>query len=291
MLFVSPQGRVAYWAGWTLLGLSKEQYTAVHNTFMILFVTMSVWHTVLNWRPIVGYLKNRAHKLRIFTPESAVALALTALFLGGTLMGLSPFRQFLAAGASVKAYWETSAGAPPWGHAEESTLDRFCRGMEDAERVESQRLIAVDCSQAVEALRAGGMTVTGTDQRIIEIARTNATTPQALARIIMTVARPLTPDEAAARMAEFRAVRFQRPRSGLGRMTLASYAEAYGYDLAEIRRILGAAGYEVDPEGTFRSEATRLGTDPEGLIEVLNSPAAANTSPGNPGAPGRAVEG
>jgi hypothetical protein len=53
-------------------------------------------------------------------------------------------------------------------------------------------------------------------------------------------------------------------------MTLASYAQEYGYSLAEIQKILGDAGYALDPEATLREEATRVGTDPEGLIEILN---------------------
>jgi len=271
MLFLSPQGRVAYWSGWTLLGLSKEQYTAVHTTFMLLFVAAGVWHIVLNWRPIVGYLKNRAHKVRVFTPEFGVALALSAFFLVGPLLGVFPFRQFLDAGEEVKAYWEASAGSPPWGHAEESTLDRFCRGMEDFERVESGRFVSLDCDAAIEVLRASGLTVSGAGQRIVDIADANGTTPQVVAELVMRVARPLTPEEAAARLVTPAEARYLRPYSGLGRMTLASYAEEYGYDLPKLRRILSAAGLDVAPDRQLREEADRLGTDPEALIEALNA--------------------
>ena len=44
----------------------------------------------------------------------------------------------------------------------------------------------------------------------------------------------------------------------------------YGYDLAEIQDILAAAGLDIEPDARLREEATRLGTDPEGLVEVLN---------------------
>lgn len=30
VLYLTPQGRVAYWADWRLLGLSKEQWGAIH---------------------------------------------------------------------------------------------------------------------------------------------------------------------------------------------------------------------------------------------------------------------
>jgi hypothetical protein len=80
-----------------------------------------------------------------------------------------------------------------------------------------------------------------------------------------------SPSEAAARIhTTGTEARFKRPLSRLGQFTLASYAEQYGYDLAEIRSILAAAGYELDPEARLRDEAARLGTDPEGIFEALN---------------------
>jgi len=272
MLFLSPQGRVAYWSGWTLLGLTKDQFSAVHTTFMVLFLTVGIWHIVLNWKPITGYLKDRSRQIRIFTPESTVALALGALFLVGPLAGLPPFKQFLDAGVEVKDYWEAASGSPPWGHAEENSLQRFCRGMEDFERLESRRLVAIDCDAALAQIRAEGLAVEGLDQRLVDIAETNGTTPQAVAAMVMSVARPLAPEEAAAALIpSIEDVRFQRPYSGLGRMTLTEYAAEYGYDLAEIQRVLLAAGWELGPDARLRDEAGRLGTDPEGIVDVLNA--------------------
>jgi hypothetical protein len=271
LLFVSPQGRVAYWSRWTLFGLTKDEYSAIHTTLMVLFLVVGIWHTVLNWKPITAYLKNRSRQLRPMTPELGVAAMLTAVFVVGPLAGFFPFRQFLDAGADVKDYWEASSGAPPWGHAEENSLARFCRGMEDFERLESQRLVAIDCDAALASIRAEGIVVGGTGERLVDIAEANGTTPKAIAALVMSVAREVTPQELAARLQpDPSPARFQRPYSGLGRMTLASYAQEYGYSLPELQRILGDAGYALDPEATLRDEASRLGLDPEGIIDVLN---------------------
>lgn len=271
MLFLSPQGRIAYWAGWRVFGLTKDQFSAIHTTFMVLFLTVGIWHIVLNWRPITGYLKDRSRKIRILTPESAVALVLTVLFLAGPLTGLFPFRQFLDAGEAVKVYWENSEGAPPWGHAEENALQRFCRGMEDYHRLEHQEMIRIDCEDALVALRREGLAVDGLNQSLLEISEVNGTTPQAVSAIILAVARPMTADEAASALAPPRqSPSFQRPYSGLGRMTLREYAEEYRYDLTEILRLLEEAGLLLDPDEILRVEASRLHTDPEGVISVLN---------------------
>jgi hypothetical protein len=238
---------------------------------MVLFLTVGVWHIVLNWKPIMGYLKNRSKQVRIITPESSLALFLALAFLVGPLAGLPPFKQFLDAGGGVKEYWEATSGSPPWGHAEENSLQRFCRGMEDFERLENQRLMAIDCDEALARLRSEGLAVEGLNQRLVDVAEANATTPQALAGLIMEVARPVTPQEAAeALLPPVQEARFRRPYSGLGRMTLGEYAAEFGYDLGEIRGILSEAGLQIDPQAPLRDEATRLGTDPEGIIEVLN---------------------
>jgi len=280
MLFVSPQGRVAYWAGWKMLGLSKDQYSEVHTTFMILFLVTGIWHIVLNWKPIVGYMKNRSKQVRFFTPESTLAMLLTAAFLVGPLAGLFPFRQYLDAGADVKAYWESNSGSPPWGHAEENSLQRFCRGMEDFERLENGRLVIIDCDAALEALRSAGLQVVGLSQRLVDMAEANNTTPRAVAEIVMGVARPATPEEVAAGLSALfssgdslaaDSALYRKPYSGLGRMSLREYGQEYGYDVDTMVGILESAGLSVNPDATLREEATRLGTDPEGLISVLNA--------------------
>lgn len=274
MLFFSPQGRVAYWSGWRLLGLSREQYVALHTTFMVLFVVVGVWHIVLNWKPIVNYLKDRTKRVRVLTPEFSIALALGGLFFVGTLAGLFPFQQFLGIGEAVKDYWEATNGSPPWGHAELSPLDRFCRGMEDFERLENQRLVTIDCNEALVALREAGIEVEEDSQQLIEIARANSTTPQALTEIVLSVAKPRAPDADVVSSPEPSGP-FVMPYSGLGRLTLREYTEKYGADLDLALSILRGRGVDIDADARLRDEATRVGTDPEGIILWLNEGARA----------------
>ncbi len=296
MLFLSPQGRVAYWAGWTLFGLTKDQYSAVHTTVMVLFLTTGIWHIVLNWRPIVGYLKDRSKKIRVFTPESSVALGLSLAFLIGPLVRVPPFEQFLNAGEDIKAYWESTRGSPPWGHAEESRLDAFCRRIVDFQRWEGEGAVIVDCEEAQVALVGAGMVLEGPTQQLIDIAQANGTTPQAIADIVLSVARPATPEEVAAGStggqgrgagqgtgsgagsgfgagsgSDAPAGPFAHPPSGLGRITLREYAQEFGYDLEELLAILAGKGLEIDPDDRLREAATGLGVDPSGIIDALNS--------------------
>ncbi len=272
MLFFSPQGRVAYWSDWRMLGLSKVQFTAVHTTFMVLFLVGGIWHIVLNWKPITNYLKDRTKKVRFSTPEFSIALVLCCVFFIGALVGFFPFKQFLDFGEGIKSYWERTSGSPPWPHAELARLDRFCRGMEDYERLEHQRLVSIDCAEALTALRAAGIEVEDESEQLIDIANANSTTPQALAAIVLTVAkpRPALSDEADARDDEGP---FVLPYSGLGRMTLREYADKYDADLELAHSILRDKGLDLDPDKALRGEANRFDTSPDGIILLLNEAA------------------
>lgn len=277
MLFVAPEGRVAYWSAWTMFGLSKEDYGALHTTFMTLFLVAGIWHITYNWKPILHYFKERTGKVRVVTPEFYTVLAIGAFFFVGTLTGVSPFRQFLELESGVKAYWEITNGAPPWGHAEESPLDRFCRRMEDFERVENQRLITIDCTEALARLDAAGIHVESLSQPLIEIARANSTTPQTIAEIVLSVATPRSQQADVAKSGE--SGLFVQPYSGLGRMTMRQYAERYDTDLEQMLSILRGQGLSIDPDRKLREEASRFQTDPEGVIELLNASMHATPGP------------
>lgn len=275
LLFFSPQGRVANWGGWMMLGLTREQYVAVHTAFMVLFLAAAIWHIVLNWKAFVHYLRNRAKKVRVFTPEFTTAFVLCLVVFAGTLIGLPPFQQLLNAGEGIKAYWEGTEGSPPWGHAEESRFDRFCLRMEDYVRIEEQRQVIIDCDLAVGALREAGIQVEDQSQTLLDIARANGTTPQVMAEIVVGVATEGRREVGV----EEHAGPYAMPYSGLGRMTMREYAERYETDLETILTILRESGVELDADARLREEATRLGKDPEGIITLLNEGAGNGRTP------------
>jgi len=58
VLFISPPGRVANWTNWSVLGLRKSEWGGIHIWFGLLFLMVSVWHLVLDWRPMLNNFKN-----------------------------------------------------------------------------------------------------------------------------------------------------------------------------------------------------------------------------------------
>ena len=95
VLFIVPAGRVAFWSGWRLWLLGKEQWAAVHLNLGVLLLVMMVLHVWLNWAALVSYLKRRARGLKWLSPEFAAALILSLLVCSGTLADVPPFGSLL----------------------------------------------------------------------------------------------------------------------------------------------------------------------------------------------------
>ena len=129
MLFIVPQGRVAYWSNWHLFGLSKGQYGELHTTSMVLFLILASLHIYYNWKPIVSYLKDKTKKVTFTKKEFLIALLINVVFVVGTLVPIQPFKGFLSMGEKIKDNWTKTYGEPPYGHAEETKLSVFCRKM------------------------------------------------------------------------------------------------------------------------------------------------------------------
>ena len=91
ILYVVPQGRVAYWADWRFLGLSKTEWGNLHINLGLLFLIALVLHIYYNWKPLMSYLKDKARKMKVFTSEFNVALVITILFIIGTYFLAAPF--------------------------------------------------------------------------------------------------------------------------------------------------------------------------------------------------------
>ena len=63
VLYITPEGRIAYWTNWMLFGLGKTDYNNLHTTTSFLFILSSIMHVYLNCKSIVDYLKNRLRKI------------------------------------------------------------------------------------------------------------------------------------------------------------------------------------------------------------------------------------
>ena len=110
IMYISPQGRVANWTGWSVLGLSKQQWIAVHTTMALLFVIGSCFHVYFNWQALVCYfvLKRRLHLKR----EMIGAVAVVTVVFAGTVFQIPPFSSIIALNGHAKGHWEHQNSTP-----------------------------------------------------------------------------------------------------------------------------------------------------------------------------------
>lgn len=247
VLFLTPQGRVAYWSEWHLWGLTKEAWGSMHILLSFLFLVAGIVHIVLNWRPIALYLRDRKQRMRVITPEFVVSAILTALFTAGPLLGWLPFRWVMDLNTYAKDHGSRTYGEPPYGHAEQSSLQAFTQKT------------GMDLEKAQALLRGHGIAFEGPQQRLQDIAKRNHLTPQQVYLVMkdaetVKVSKGQLPEEVA---------------PGLGRKTLEELCKEYNLELARVRSILESRQMNVRTDQPMRALAEANGTGPHELYAVI----------------------
>jgi len=259
VLFIVPHGRIAYWMEWTFLGLTKEQWGDIHSLGMFLFLVAGILHTYFNWKPLIGYLKNRAGTSFALRPELIVATLIAILFVVSSITHLKPLSYFLDLGADIKDSWVKSpADEPPFGHAEILSFKVFCK----------KTRIPLD--DALSALEEAGMKEVSASKLLVEIARANDMSSRDLYQKIQHLERPyqvLVSSKDAEMTSE--AVEETFAGTGIGRKTIRDIAGDLGKDPATMEARLERKGMSFEPGQSVKQITTRNGLSTP--IEVMKA--------------------
>ncbi len=248
ILFIVPQGRIAYWGDWQLWGLSKTHWGNLHTNAGFLMLIAASLHVYYNWRPITSYMKNKAREVRVFTPNFNAALAVTAFVAVFTLMELPPLSLIQTMGDTIKDNGAEKMGEPPYGHAEESGLRIFLRN------------VGLDSEVAQTNMAAAGIEVDDPNMVMADLAHANGMSPQALYEIMRG------PEDQ--RSTEAKAIPTTMP-TGSGRLTLEGFCDQYNRDLGEAVKILEAVGLQVDPQLSLKDIAADNEVEALDLLDHL----------------------
>ena len=178
MLFVRPEGSLARWVGWSVLGLDKAQWEAVHIVFVSVLVLTSLVHVWFNWSAIVAYIRQNAaragapRRLGLPSGEFLAAIGVVLTVLAGTLAETQPFTEMLALRAAVKDGAFAAAVPPPAPNADRHTFADLCRAASIPE------------AQALARARSQGINVPNTAMTIADIARGHNLSPEAVFQAI-----------------------------------------------------------------------------------------------------------
>jgi hypothetical protein len=246
ILYVTPQGKIAFWANWKILGLGKEQWGALHTNLGLLFIISSLIHTILNWNPIVAYMKDKTKQLKVFTIDFNIALILTLFIVLFTLLELPPINTVQEFKHSLKEAAAAEYGEPPYGHAEASPLRSFCKRT------------GLDLKDSLKKLEKAAFKSVSAEATLAEIANANGITPQQVYMVI-------TPDPVAGEVKEMP----MSPGMGFGRKTLDKICEGYGLDLQATIDGLRGLGIDVSAESSMKEIAEKNDTDPHALYESI----------------------
>ena len=237
VLYIVPQGRVAYWADWHLWGLSKTEWGNIHINLGLLFLFSLFLHIYYNWKPLVSYLKNKGRRFRLFTREFNIALIVTLAFAAGTYLMIPPFSWVMALNDHFKESGAATYGEPPYGHAELSSLQTLAKRMN------------LDLEKSMNLLEKAGYRVADASETLASIGRRHEVTPQQIFMVIQpakTDAGPRTGEKAGLP---------ESPVPGTGNATLADFCVQYRLNMKTVVRRLGDRGIKAAEAATLKQIA------------------------------------
>jgi hypothetical protein len=256
ILYIVPQGRVAYWADWRLWGFTKEQWGNIHIVNGLLFLLSLFLHIYYNWRPIVSYMKNKAKALKIFTKEFNVALGLTFMFTFGTLIEVPPFQWVLDLNGYIKDAAAVKYGEPPYGHAELSALKTFAKKQ------------GLDLKESMASLKSAGMKFDSEKQTLKDIARQNNVSPQ-------QVYIAMKPVESVSKTTSLP----DSPPPGFGKRNLADICQEYQLNVKAVVRGLAEKNIKTDTDMTIKSIAEAHSVGPMDVFEAIKEITTSSQAP------------
>jgi len=230
ILYIAPSGRVAHWTNWTIWGLTKDQWAAVHTIFGYVLLLIIVMHLYFNWKIFVNFLWSKAKKVVNLKWELALSFVVCLVIFFGSIWYIPPFSTVMAIGEHFKRGWEQSEARAPMAHAELLTLSDFAES------------INVPVDQITEILKSRGYTFDGIHQTVGAIAQTNKVSPSKLYEdITATGVIPVSSKNAAG--------------SGMGKKTLRVICEEEGLSLDKVLSRLKEQGIEAKPDDRLKDLA------------------------------------
>ena len=229
VLYIMPKGKVAYFTGWTLFGIDKDGWDALHIVFGMLIVIVAIWHIVYNWKIMKKYLLQK---------ESLYALIITLGISAGTLMNIQPFKSILDLQDAIKSSWEDQKVEIPIAHAELLTLKEFCKKLN------------INLDSAVNKLKAKNYKF-NIDETLKSISRNNNSSPVKIYGIIKSN------------------VYKTETRYGYGRMSLKEICKKEGIKIDECLAKLNKQGIKANPDDKLKDLAFSHNLTPLDIIKII----------------------
>jgi len=176
-LYLRPEGSVARWIDWRLLGLNKSGWEGVHTLFCITFMVTAVTHLIWNWRALSLYIRKKAARSLRLRRELPAALLLVSGVLLVAVLRTQPLTKVMEWRATIKHGSNLVQIPPPEADFEKKPLTEIAA----YKHIPIERLL--------EALRKQGLDVPSGELSLQDIANHNRLSPQDLYGRILQVFR------------------------------------------------------------------------------------------------------
>lgn len=250
VVFVEPSPRVASWANWTFLGLSRQHWEGAHLGMGLLFMAAGLLHLALNWDALLDHLRDDDGAVVVFTKPFFLGLGLSVVLFVAFLAGVPPIHQLVSLSGYLKDRAADTFGEPPYAMAERSTLEDFARRM------------GIDAEKALALLRLRNIKADSATETLAAIAARNNVAPGGVFEALKMVmepsggGRPELPKD---------------PPPGLGRRRISDICEEYGLDLKAVMQRLSAAGFKAQPAWTLSEVSKASNALPIAVYEALRA--------------------
>lgn len=242
ILYIAPPGRIANWTNWTVWGLNKEAWSAIHTIFGYVLLIIVALHLYYNWKIFIGFIWSKLRKALNLKWELLTATLVCFIVFVGTLWEVPPFSSTMKLGEYFKEGWEESKADVPIAHAELLSLQKFAQEID------------VPLEQIVKILKDKGYQVDNAQQALGDIAEKNKTSPEKLYEDIKSGgATPNIPETIEG--------------SGLGKKTLEKICLERNLSLEQVLARLKQKGVEAKPDDKLKDVANKLEMTP---IEIFN---------------------
>lgn len=242
-LYATPPGRVANWSNWTLLGLTKTNWQAVHMVFGFLFVVAGAFHLFFNWKVLLNYLRSRVHagipRRRELAWSAVAGVALVVM----SIADLPPISAVSSVRDQLANSWSSDRTEPPIPHAELLTVDKVAT------------LLKLPVDTAVERLKTAGFRASA-DVTLEQLATQRGVSPQ---EVYARLSANSTVAPSAGVVAG----------GGMGWKTLRQIADELQIPVDAAVARLRSAGIEAGPDEALREIAKRHGRHAPELASLL----------------------
>ena len=244
ILYIAPPGRIAHWTNWTVWGLDKEEWGAIHTIFGYVLLIIVGIHLYYNWKIFWNFIWSKVRKALNLKWELITATVLCLFLFLGALWNIPPFSSTMDLGEHFKQSWEEAKVEVPIAHAELLSLQEL------AEKIK------VPVDQILHALKSRGYKVKNVQQILGDVAKENRTSPDKLYEVMKS--EGVKP-----------AVAGTIEGTGMGKKTLNAICSEKGLSLDDVLARLKQKGIKANPNDKLKDVASKLGKTPMEIFTII----------------------